>query len=59
MSPSPHVGVSVDKYFFRPALDYMAADPGIQKGKMKPSQQLGVFFQVEFSLQNVFVLTGN
>lgn len=38
----------------------MAADLGIQKGKMKNlHSNLGVFFQVEFSLQNVFALTGN
>lgn len=48
VSPIPHVGFSVAKYFSRPTLDYTAVDLGIQKGKMKPSQQLGVSFKGNF-----------
>lgn len=40
--------------FFRSKLDYIAADLGIHMGKVKPSQQLGVFLPEEFSLWNVF-----
>lgn len=48
------MGVSGDKYFFRSTLDYIAADPGFHMGKMKTSQQLGVFLPEKFSLWNVF-----